>query len=187
MKNLIEPEKLQALKSQPISHEVIAKFLESEPKVSVSYICRTLGIAPTSFYSWRSRRQKSETRRQAQLERPPSEVTPTGAGKRNYSAEDKVALVRDYQGLSEEKRGSFLRTYGLYHSDLERWREVIEQAAVEALSKRKQGRAAKNEDQVKIEELQKELVGQEKVIAKLSAIVVVQKKISTILGISEVI
>lgn len=187
MKNLIEPEKLQVLKSKPVSLEAIAEFLDQEPKVSAGYVCKVLGVPPTSFYSWRARQRKSEAAKETKRSSAPSEVIPTGAGKRKYSAEDKVALVRDYQRLSEEQGGLFLRTYGLYRSDIERWQEVIEQAAVEALSKKKQGRAAKSKEQIEIEDLQRELQGQEKVISKLSAMIVVQKKISNILGIPDLV
>jgi hypothetical protein len=96
-----------------------------------------------------------------------------------------VALLRDYVACIDSKRGAFLRTYGLYASDIDRWREVSDRAAIDALSVRKQGRKAKTPDQLKVAELERELQGQEKVISKLSAIVVIQKKVSAILGIPE--
>lgn len=183
MKNLIEPEKLQELKNKPVTYEVIAEFLLKNPTVPAGSICKALGVAPTSFYSWRNRQQRKAAAQNQTTSA--SDVVPVGSGKRKYSAAEKVTLVRDYQRSDEEKRGAFLRSYGLYHSDMERWSEIMDQAAIAALSKKKQGRAAKSEDQIKIEELNKELQGQEKVISKLSAMVVVQKKISAILGISE--
>ena len=182
MKNLIEPRMLQSLRSKPITHEVIAEFLLKNPGVSAGFVCKAVGMQPTSFYSWRNRQQRKVEATQGS---PASDVTPAGASKKKYSAEEKVALVRDYQRISEEQRGAFLRTYGLYHSDVERWSGAMDQASIEALSKKKQGRPIKSQEQIKIEELERELQGQEKVISKLSAMVVVQKKISNILGISD--
>lgn len=185
MKNLIEPEKLLSLKRKPVSYETVEEFLVNEPDVSGGYVCKVLGIAPSNFYSWRVRKGKKETSKKAKENLPPSEVIPTGVGKRKYTPGDMVVLVRDYQKAGEKKRGIFLRTYGLYHSDLERWRAVADQAAIEALGKKKHERVAKSAEQVKIEELEKEIQGQEKVISKLSAMIVVQKKISSILGIPD--
>lgn len=185
MKNLIEPQKLAELKSKPVSYETVESFLANEPKISAGYVCKVVGIAPSNFYAWRRRRENAAVNSELALQQPPSAVVPTGGSKRKYSAADKVALLRDYVVCSEGKRGEFLRTYGLYASDIDRWREVTDRAAIDALSVKKQGRQAKTPDQLKIAELERELQGQEKVICKLSAIVVIQKKVSAILGIPE--
>jgi len=184
MKNLIEPAKLQELKSKPVSYETILEFLDKEPDVAAGFVCKAVGVPPGNFYAWRLRHVRAEASKKVRESRPASEVTPTGVGKRKYTPAEMVALVRDYEKLDGKKRGSFLRTYGLYHTDLERWKGIADQAAVEAFGKKKR-RAGKSEEQFKIEELERELQGQEKVISKLSAIVVVQKKISTILGIPD--
>jgi hypothetical protein len=185
LKNLIEPQRLAELKSKPASYETVEAFLASEPKLAAGYVCKVVGIAPSNFYAWRRRSEKASAKSELKLQQPPSAVVPTSGSKRNYSAADKVALLRDYVACSDSNRGEFLRTYGLYASDIDRWREVTDRAAIEALSVRKQGRKATTPDQLKIAELERELHGQEKVISKLSAIVVIQKKVSTILGIPE--
>lgn len=185
MKNLIEPRKMAELKSRPANYETVEAFLVSEPKISAGYVCKVIGIAPSNFYAWRSRKENTASKSELKLRQPPSAVVPTGGSKRKYSASDKVALLRDYVACSESKRGELLRTYGLYASDVDRWREVTDRAAIEALSVRKQGHKAKTPDQLKIAELERELQGNEKVISKLSAIVVIQKKVSAILGIPE--
>lgn len=185
MKNLIEPQKLAELKNKPASYETVEAFVATETKLAAGYVCKVIGIAPSNFYAWRRRREKVAAMSELKLQQPPSAVVPTSSHKRNYSAADKVALLRDYVACSDIKRGEFLRTYGLYASDIDRWREITDRAAIDALNVRKQGRKAKTPDQLKIAELERELQGQEKVISKLSAIVVIQKKVSTILGIPE--
>lgn len=188
MKNLIDPQELAVLKSKPATYESILDFLDRHPKVSAGYICKVVGIPAGNFYAWRARKQKASvdavyTSKLA----PGGGVVPVGAGKRKYSAEDKVILLREYGKLDRSKTGEFLRAYGLYESDLERWQSVVDKAAIEALRLKKQGPQPKSADQLKIEELTRELQSQEKVISKLSAIVVVQKKVSAILGISDTI
>lgn len=185
MKNLIEPKKLAELKSKPANYETVEAFLASETKLSAGYVCKIVGIPPSNFYTWRSRKEKATSKSNLKLQQPPSTVVPTSGSKRKYSAADKVALLRDYVACSENKRGELLRTYGLYASDIDRWREVTDRAAIEALSVSKQGHKAKTPDQLKIADLERELQGHEKVISKLSAIVVIQKKVSAILGIPE--
>ncbi len=185
MKNLIDPLKLAELKSKPITFEILHEFLRKDPKLKAGTVCKVLGIPPTSYYSWRQRQERAKVRSEEESNSSFSEVVPTGANKKTYSPNDKVVLLRDFLKLSEDHRGAFLRSYGLYHSDLQRWQKVADDAAMEAFQQKKQGRAGKSAEQLKIEDLQRELQGQEKVISKLSAIVVVQKKISTILGLPD--
>lgn len=184
MKNLIDPKELVVLKSKPATYEIILEFLDRHPRVAAGYVCKAVGVPPENFYSWRRRHQKSkdETADALGITIGGGGVVPVGANKRKYSAEDKVTLLREYERLDQSKTGEFFRIYGLYETDLARWQSVADQAAVEALRLKRQGPPAKSSEQLKIEELTRELQGQEKVISKLSALVVVQKKISTILG-----
>src|SRR3989338_8672947 len=99
MRNLIEPQKLAELKSKPINYETIEKFLRDEPKVSAGYVCKLIGVPPSSFYSWRVRQERSEISKKLIGSPPSNDVTPTGVGKKRYSPEDKVALLRNYQWL----------------------------------------------------------------------------------------
>ena len=78
-----------------------------------------------------------------------------------------------------------MRRYGLYDSDFVRWQQRADEAALEALSTRKPRSDKKSTEQLENERLKLELRGQEKTIAKLSAIVVAQKKISELLSSSD--
>ncbi len=187
MKNLIEPKKVAILKSKPATYETVLEFLRaeapnSEIKISAGLVCKLVGIPPSNFYAWRARRERNELTT-AQPLSPTREVVPTGDKKRKYTPSDKVALLGLFERCSEKDLGSFLRTYGLYQTDLERWRTLVTDAAVKALTVSRQGPKSKSADQLKIEELEREVQGQEKVISKLSALVVIQKKVSAILGI----
>jgi|HubBroStandDraft_6_1064221.scaffolds.fasta_scaffold713389_1 hypothetical protein len=176
MKNLIDPKILAELKQEPVSYERIASFLEGNKEITAARLCKLLGVDPQQYYNWKSRTLKRPEGTNGDFE-----VVPTGDGKKNYSASDKLTLIKRYITLEGEKRTEFLRMYGLYDSDLARWLEKVDEAALVALSTRKARCDKKSAEQLENERLSKELRGQEKTIAKLSAIVVAQKKISELL------
>jgi hypothetical protein len=187
VKNLIEPKKIALLKSKPATYETVLEFLRaealnSEVKISAGLVCKIVGVPASNFYMWRARRERNELTATQPLKLI-SEVVATGNKKRKYSPSDKVTLLRLFDKSSEKDQAIFLRTYGLYQSDLDRWRDLVTDAAIKALTASRQGPKSKSAEQVKIQELERELQGQEKVISKLSALVVIQKKVSEILGI----
>jgi len=181
MKNLIDPEILAELKQEPVSFERVAAFLDGNSEITAARLCKLLGVDPQQYYNWKSRK----TKRPATTVDGNFDVVPTGVDKKNYSASDKLKLVKRYAALEGEKRTEFLRTYGIYDSDFTRWLEKADDAALAALSTRKPRSDKKSAEQLEIERLKKELRGQEKTIAKLSAIVVAQKKISEFLSRDE--
>ena len=179
MKNLLDPKILAELKQEPISHEKIGAFLEANKKMTAAQLCKLLDVDPQLYYNWKSR-SKRVIEGAGVLK-----VAPTGEGKKSYSAIDKLNLVKLYANLQNEERTEFLRKYGLYDSDFARWQEKADEAALAALSTRKPRRDKKSEEQLEVERLKAELRGQEKTIAKLSAIVVAQKKIADFLSEDE--
>lgn len=183
MKNLIEPAKLAYLMEEPISYERITEHLQSDSSMTAGRLCKAMGIDPQRYYHWKNRQKKRK------LDSAPSTLSrqdviePTGAHKKSYSAAEKFELLRMSDSLHGPEKTEFLRRFGLYQSDLDRWDLVAREAAVGALSQRKPRRDQKPAEQVEIEKLKKELQGQEKTIAKLAALVVIQKKVSEILGV----
>jgi hypothetical protein len=178
MKNLIDPKILAELKQEPVSYERIALFLEGNKEITAARLCKLLDADPQQYYNWKSRR----TKRGATAAEGDFDVLPTGADKKSYSANDKLKLIKRYATLDDEKCTEFLRTYGLYESDFTRWQEKADEATLAALSTRKPRSDKKSAEQLENERLKVELRGQEKTIAKLSAIVVAQKKVSDLLS-----
>ena len=180
MKNLIDPEILAELKQDPVSYEKIAAYLDGNTEITAARLCKLLDVDPQQFYNWKSRISKRAS--SANSNRGDFDVVPTGTNKKSYSAHDKLKLVKRYAGLEGEARAEFLRKFGLYDSDFTRWLEKADAAALTALSTRKPRNDKKSAEQLENERLKAELRGQEKTIAKLSAIVVAQKKISELLS-----
>jgi transposase-like protein len=181
MKNLIDPRILDELKREPVSNERIAAFLVANNEITAARLCKLLGADPQQYYNWKNRKAKREATEAGSN----IDVIATSTEKKSYSASDKLKLVRLYATLDGEKRAEFLRTYGLYDSDIMRWQEKADDAALAALSTRKPRSDKKSAEQLENERLKAELRGQEKTIVKLSAIVVAQKKISDLLSREE--
>ncbi len=178
MKNLIEPQILESLKQNRPSYQEILTLLDAHPNVSASYLSKIVGFSLQGFYDWKNRQRKKALT--AKVENALT-VTPR-SGNEKYTAVEKLALVKEYVKLQNGSKSEFLRKYGLYQSDISKWGEIADSAAVEALAQRKIRSDKKSESAIELGNLKKELAGQEKTIAKLAALVVIQKKVSEILA-----
>ncbi len=94
----------------------------------------------------------------------------------NWTAEEKLKAIIAYAGKKEEERGQYLRSYGIYSVDIERWREEI----LESL--RKKPKKGKNPKDSRIRELEGELCRKEKALAETAALLVLKKKARAIWG-----
>ncbi|MBF0316352.1 MAG: hypothetical protein HQK52_23235 [Oligoflexia bacterium] len=175
MKNLLSPETLATFKRKPAPIKEIVKFLDSHQEVSVSALCKIIEVAPRVIYDY----QYAE-RRLVKKEKKGPKVTPKSNSKKysRYTAEEKYDLIEEYLKANEEEKSSLLRTYGIYQSDIQRWRDQTKEAALLALGRRKVRSDKKTDDQLKIEQLEKDLKEQERTTAKLSTLLLVQKKLS---------
>jgi len=179
MKNIIEPNIIEAFRKSTPSFEEINIFLEDKPHVSAAYFCKLIDVNIKHYYDWKHRKNKVLFKKSTDTHN--LSVTPASGKNQKYSAVDKLKLVKEYLNLEEGKKTEFLRKYGLYQSDISRWIELSEAASIEALSKRKVRSDKKSETEVELEKLKKEMAFQEKTIAKLAALVVFQKKVSEII------
>lgn len=179
MKNLIDPQILAELKKKPVSFDGIIAFLAKKPGITASQLCKLIDVEPQDYYRWKHLKAKKSI--PDQNDDDEFSVEPISGKVKQYTATDKFKLIKKYLTLDESKRSEFLRKFGLYQSDIARWTALVEAAAVEALSKRKTRSDKKPAEQVELEKLKKEMRGQEKTIAKLAALVVIQKKVADLL------
>lgn len=96
---------------------------------------------------------------------------------KDWSAEEKLAVVTEAARLSDDELGEFLRRKGLHEAQLMEWRE----AALGALGSRK-GTIASKAEARRIRELERELQRKEKALAETAALLVLQKKVQAIWG-----
>ncbi len=97
----------------------------------------------------------------------------------DWTAEEKLDAVLDYEKLEEEKRGGYLREKGLHSVHTERWKQQI----IEGLTAPKQSKRDPRDKRIK--ELEKELRRKEKALAETAALLVLKKKAQAIWGDGE--
>jgi len=128
-----------------------------------------------------SRSERPETMGAA----PDPEVT-AKAKRRRFSAEYKLRVLREADALAESGGvGELLRREGLYSSHLSTWRRERERGELEGLAAKKRGRKADPDRALaqENERLTRENARLERRLAQAEAIIDVQKKVSSILGI----
>ncbi len=105
------------------------------------------------------------------------DMTEGTMGKRaeNWSAEEKLRGVLEYERLEEEARGKYLREKGLYEVDIQRWRAEV----LGALGKKPRKGDAQGQ---RIRVLEAELRRKESALAETAALLVLKKKAQAIWG-----
>jgi len=106
--------------------------------------------------------------------------------RRKFTAEYKLRILRETEQCPPGLLGALLRREGLYSSHLTNWRRQWEEAEREALAPQKRGRKAKDVNPLahRVTELERENERLKQRLAKAEIIIDVQKKISSLLGIS---
>jgi len=108
------------------------------------------------------------------------------AKRRRFTAEYKRRILREAEALVETGGvGEMLRREGLYSSHLTTWRRERERGELEGLAPKQRGRKAKP-DKALLEEnrrLARELARLQQRLVQAEAIIDVQKKVASLLGI----
>lgn len=106
--------------------------------------------------------------------------------RRRFSAEYKLQILRQADACDESGQlGELLRREGLYSSHLSTWRQQREKGALDALTPKKRGRKARDNDPL-IEENRRLQRDNQRLVERLrqaEVIIEVQKKVAEILGI----
>lgn len=106
--------------------------------------------------------------------------------RRLFSAEYKLRILQETDTCEAGQIGAILRREGLYSSHLTTWRRQRQQGQLTALSKHKRGRKSQpvNPLAQEVERLRRENQRLLKRMEQLELLVDIQKKASTILGIT---
>ena len=139
---------------------------------SVEEVAQVLGVSCWSLYHWSKRYGNAEGMKQ---HRRPGE----------RSAQEKLKAVIAYEGLSEDKRGEYLRREGLQSDHIGGWKKSME-AGLELGGGVSAGiRSERATDKKKIQELEKELRRKDRALAETTALLVLKKKADLIWGNGE--
>jgi transposase len=96
----------------------------------------------------------------------------------DWSAEEKLEALLEYERSSEEQRGVFLRQKGLHEATLEKWKEEM----LEALRIKPFVGGKKDPQRKRIAALERELRRKEAALAEAAALLVLKKKADAIWG-----
>jgi transposase len=135
---------------------------------SATLLSKELGVSQSSLSSWLRERATLGVNG-AQMKQRRVE---------DWTAEEKVAAVVDFEKLSEDQRGTFLREKGLHEATVGRWKaEIIEGMKLKPFSQGK-----KDPQQKRIAALERELRRKEAALAEAAALLVLKKKADAIWG-----
>ncbi len=148
----------------------VQKYL-SRGNRSVNEVLQEIGIASPTIYQWRD--QFANVSGMSKSTKPQAR-----------SANEKLKALMEFDALSSEKKGEYLRRNGLHEEHLVEWRKQIEEAFTpkkKSLQERQELAAEKN----KVKQLEKEIRRKDKALAEVSALLVLKKKADLIWGTTE--
>ena len=105
--------------------------------------------------------------------------------RRKFTADYKLKILKEAEGLEAGELGALLRREGIYYSNIATWTWQRQKGALEGLSPKKRGpkkKKSKDSDK-KLKELERENRRLKERLRKAELIIDVQKKISELCGI----
>ena len=142
--------------------EAVVKKLLSRGSKTIEEFCDENNLAYSTVTKW---------------QRQCANVSDVRTKKRSkYSAEKVLQIVSETYSLNEEEFGVYLRKNGLHSSQITDWKKNI----VSSISQPKVQVSRKDERDLKIIELEKNLKRKDAALAEASALLILQKKIQLI-------
>lgn len=153
--------------SEDFKRAAVAK-MTSPGGPSATLLSGELGISQSSLSRWLRERVTLAINGEDMKQRRPDD----------WTAEEKVAAVLDYEKIPEEQRGTFLRERGLHEATVGRWKlEIIEGMKLKPFAQGK-----KDPQQKRIAALERELRRKESALAEAAALLILKKKADAIWG-----
>lgn len=153
----------------------VQKYL-SKGNRSLDDLSTEIGIPKSTIYSWVEKYNKSgiNTHMKSITKRP-----------HDWTAEEKIQAYIEYEKLSEEERGAFLRGKGLHSSKVIEWRQQCVTALDNNNNNTHVNRNKLSEANRRVKELEGDLRRKEKALAEAAALLMLKKKADSIWGIEE--
>ncbi len=137
--------------------------------VSVPELVGETGIPKDTLYSWRSRAREQGL-----------EAAQASEAKGTLSSEEKFAAVLETAALNEVELGEYCRRKGLYPQEIAAWKASCMQANAPVQVKRERAETRAHKQRIKA--LEGELRRKDKALAEAAALLVLEKKLQTLLG-----
>ena len=162
----------QNQRSEEFKRSAVQKVLLRGGK-TVEAICEELSISTPTFYEWKKKYANAPGMK-TKDKRP-----------QDFNAVEKFKAVVDFEGLSEEKQGEFLRRTGLHTDHLIAWKKLME-ASLEPVKKlTAEERLERNQHLQKIKDLEREINRKDKSLAEVAALLILKKKADLLWGTGE--
>ena len=158
-------------RTEEFRRAAVLKF-HSRGNRTVEETAEGLGVSSWSLYQWSKRYGKAETMKP---QRRPSE----------RSAQEKLKAVIEFEGLTGDQQGEYLRREGLQSEHIEGWKKRMEAGLDGGGDLSAGGRTERAADKKKIKELEKELHRKDRALAETTALLVLKKKADLIWGSGE--
>jgi transposase len=145
------------------------KKLVTRPGLSANALAQETGIAQQTLSRWLRESAIIDKKQGGPMEakRP-----------KDWTAMEKFNAVLDYVKLNPAEQGAFLRTRGLHSVQIDMWKQEM-LSILESSPKRK---AKKDNRDIRIKELEKELNKKDKALAEAAALLILKKKAQAIWG-----
>jgi transposase len=139
--------------------------------ISASALSKDVGVSQSTLSRWLREARTVASMGGTQNKRE-------GKSPRHWTPEEKLEVVLEAAGLSDEELGEFLRRKGLHTAQLEEWHRL----ATEALTSAQKRSNKKSPEARRIKDLEKELRRKEKALAEVAALLALKKKAQAIWG-----
>lgn len=153
--------------SEEFKASIIARLLPPNNAI-ITEVAKETGIPKDTLYTWRLKYRGMQ-----------SSTAIQSGPRRNYNAEEKLAVVIETASLNEVELGEYCRRKGLYPVQITGWRTAIVQGLTSTSSKADREQMQKQSRT--IQQLEKELNRKEKALAEVAALLVLQKKFQALL------
>ena len=151
--------------------ESILKKLLPPHNMTVAAVSREEGISTQTLYNWRHQAKQSGL------------VVPgKTSSSEHWSAESKLAVIIEVATLSESELSQYCREKGLYVEQVKRWKHDCLAGFQVSTEQQKQAIRQAQLDKSEIKDLKRDLRFKEKALAETTALLVLRKKLHTLLG-----
>lgn len=159
-----------AIYSKEFKESIILRLLPPNNE-SISKVAKETGISYKTVCEWRKTARDSESA-------APAGIKSSDA----WSSQDKFLIVLETASMNEAELSRYCREKGLYSEQIKSWKSICMQAnggVAEEATRLNKELKVKNQG---IKSLEKELYRKEKALAETAAILVLRKKLATLLG-----
>jgi len=164
--------------SERFRARVVQQLLAPNGKTA-GELARELGVSQSTLSRWRRRTMTGNVGAIMTKQR---EVTKRES---EWSAEEKLEFLLEAMACSEADLGALLRRRGVHEATHQQWRQAALTGLTGAEQAMKQSRKERREEQRRVRKLEQELRRKDKALAETAALLVLKKKLPSILGVED--